>query len=244
VAHPIELTDQDSGTDKAPVIYRARGGEVARIVGGRTVTDWQRVTDPAILKRLDAAAHSKVFQANLKALGITDLQGIGNAGVYQSDPGLELFFQDQPITLARYPNSGYLHIADVLDPAGVVTSGQAKTPDGRFVCDDPRPARWVGEKGIWLHGFWVWDWADQRIPLGSVAPSTHTLSLVSQPGRSYEIRKGQWFYAENALPELDSPGEWYLDRETSILNFWPPAALSTGQTVVSIVRDPFQLNNV
>lgn len=244
LARPIELTDQDTGTDNAPILYRARRGEVVRIVGGRTVTGWQPVTTETILKRLDPAAQGKVFQADLKALGINDLQGIGNAGVYQSDPGLELFFQDQPMTLARYPNTGYLHIADVLDANGVVKSGQAKTPGGRFVCNDPRPARWVGEKDIWLHGFWVWDWADQRIPLGTVTPSNHSLSLPAQPGRSYEIRKGQWFYAENALPELDSPGEWYLDRDTSILYFWPPSALSSGQTIVSIVRDPFQLNNV
>jgi Right handed beta helix region len=244
LARPIELGDQDSGTDNAPVVYRARRGEVARIVGGRIVTGWQPVTDEAVLKRLDAVAKGKVFQADLKALGITDLQGIGNAGVYQSDPGLELFFKDQPMTLARYPNSGYLHIANVLDAQGVVQSGQAKTPDGRFVCDDPRIARWAGEKSIWLHGFWVWDWADQRIPLGSVTLSNHSLSLPIQSGRSYEIRKGQWFYAENALCELDRPGEWYLDRETGILYFWPPAPLSSGQAVVSAVRDPFQLNNV
>jgi Right handed beta helix region len=244
LARPLELTDRDSGTDNAPVVYRARQGEVAKIVCGRTVTGWQPTTNSTILKRLDPAAQGKVFRADLKALGITDLQGIGNAGVYQSDPGLELFFKDQPMTLARYPNSGYLHIADVLDTNGIVKSGQARTPDGRFVCNDPRLARWVEEKSIWLHGFWVWDWADQRIPLGSVTLSNHSLSLPIQSGRSYEIRKGQWFYAENALCELDRPGEWYLDRETGILYFWPPAPLSSGQAVVSVVRDPFQLNNV
>ena len=241
---PVELTEQDSGTPNAPIVYRGRRGEVVRIVAGRAVTNWQPVTDPAILKRLDPAAQGKVSQADLKALGLTDLQGIGNAVTYQSDPGLELFFQDKPMILARYPNSGYLHIAEVLDASGVVKSGQAQTPEGRFVCDDPRTTRWVGEKGIWLHGFWVWDWADMRIPLGTVDPATHSLALASQPGRAHEIRKGQWFYAENVLSELDSPGEWYLDRETSILYFWPPADLSAGQAVVSIVRDSFQLNNV
>ena len=40
LARPIELGDQDSGTDNAPVVYRARRGEVARIVGGRIVTGW------------------------------------------------------------------------------------------------------------------------------------------------------------------------------------------------------------
>ena len=229
LARPVELNEKDSGTDNAPIVYRARRGEVVKIVSGRSVTGWQPVTAPAVLNRFEPAAQGKVFQADLKALGITDLQGIGNAGVYQSDPGLELFFQDRPMTLARYPNSGYLHIADVLDTNGIVKSGQARTPEGRFVCDDPRTARWVQEKGIWLHGFWVWDWADQRIPLGSVTLSNHSLSLPIQSGNSYEIRKGQWFYAENALCELDRPGEWYLDRETSILYFWPPAPFLQGR---------------
>ncbi|HOC01188.1 MAG TPA: right-handed parallel beta-helix repeat-containing protein [Verrucomicrobiota bacterium] len=244
LARPLALTDQDSGTPIAPIVYRARRGEAVRIVGGRAVTGWQLVTDQAILKRLERAAQNKVYQADLKALGISDLQGIGNAGVYQSDPGLELFFRDQPMTLARYPNSGYLHIADVLDANGIVKSGQVQTAQAKFVCEDPRLARWVGEQGIWLHGFWFWDWADQRIPLGTVDPATRTLGLAPQSGHSYGIRKGQWFYAENVLPELDSPGEWYLDRETSILYFWPPAPLASGQAVVSIVRDPIQLNDV
>ena len=100
------------------------------------------------------------------------------------------------------------------------------------------------EKGIWLHGFWVWDWADQRIPLGRLDPASRTLSLAGQPGRNYDLRKGQWFYAENVLPELDSPGEWYIDRQSGLLYFWPPAPLRDGDVVVSVTRDLFQLNDV
>ncbi len=237
LARPLELSDQDSGAENAPIVYRARQGEVVKIVGWRVVTGWQPVTDPAVLKRLDPAAGGKVFQADLKALGITDLQGINDARTYQSDPGLELFFQDQPMTLARYPNSGYMRMASVLDADGKPQTGDVTTAEGKFVCDDPRPARWAGEKGIWLHGFWVWDWADLRIPLASVDAAARTISLGPSPGRTFQLRSGRWFYAENVLPELDSPGEWYLDRDTGILYFWPPAALSEGQAVVSVVRD-------
>ncbi|MCL5097624.1 MAG: alpha-L-fucosidase, partial [Candidatus Omnitrophica bacterium] len=228
---------------RGQIEYAARKGEEVRIVGGRTVTGWKPVTDPAVLERLDPAARKQVFQADLKALGITDLEGIGHAGTYQSDPGLELFFADKPMTLARYPNQGYMKIAGVLDTNGVAASDRASSPDGRFVCDDPRTARWMKEKGVWLHGFWVWDWADERIPLGKIDPAAHTIGFAPRPGRSYEVRKGQWFYAENVLPELDSPGEWYLDRDTSILYFWPTASLDSGKTVVSRVRDLFQFNN-
>src|SRR3990172_2231314 len=244
LSQPFELAETDSGAENAPIVYRARQGETVKLVGGREVTGWQQVTDPAALNRLDESARGQVWQADLKAVGITDLEGIGRAGTYQSDPGLEVFFQDKPMTLARYPNSGYMHIASALDADGKPATDIVTTPEGKFVCDDPRPARWVHEKDVWLHGFWVWDWADQRIPLGSVDAAAHTISLGPAPGRTYPLRAGRWFYAENVLPELDSPGEWYLDRDTSILYFWPPAPLSSGKVVVSVVRDLLRLSGV
>ena len=242
---PLELAAEDSGAENAPVVYRARRGETVRLSGGRVVTGWKQVGDPAVLKRLDAPARGQVWQADLKAQGITDLEGIGRAGTYRSDPGLEVFFQDKPMTLARYPNSGYMKIAKAFGAEGEGRArGIVTSPDGKFVCDDPRPARWAGEKGVWLHGFWVRDWADIRIPLASVDAAARTVSLGPRPGRTYSVRAGQWFYAENVLPELDSPGEWYLDRDTSILYFWPPAPLSSGRVVVSVVRDLVRLKDV
>ena len=244
LSRPLELTEQDSGTENAPIVYRASKGETVKVVGGREVTAWEQVTNPAALDRLDASARGQVWQADLKALGITDLQGINSARTYQSDPGLEVFFRDKPMTLSRYPNSGYMHIVGVRNSEGNLQKGDVTAPGGKFVCDDPRPARWVDEKGIWLHGFWRRDWCDVRVPLGSVDAAASTIRLGLPPGQAFNIRSGQWFCAENVLPELDSAGEWYLDRETSVLYFWPTAPLSSGKVVVSVVRDLFRLDDV
>ena len=244
MSEPLELSAQDSGTQTSPIVYRARPGETVKLVGARAVTGWKPIADSTVLARLDESARGQVWQADLEAQGITDLQGIGAATTYQSDPGLEVFFQNQPMTLARYPNSGYLLIASALDASGSPGTGIVTTAEGKFKCEDPRPARWVGEKDIWLHGFWVYDWADVRIPLGSVNPAARTISLGPQSGRSFRMRTGQWFYAENVLSELDSPGEWYLDRDTAILYFWPPVSLSSGKVVVSVVRDMVRLDDV
>ena len=243
LAGPLLLTSQDSGTEKTPIVYRACQGETVKLVGGRVVTGWKLAADTAVLQRMSASARGQVWQADLKALGITDLQGIGNAKRYQSDPGLEVFFRDQPMTLARYPNSGYMHITGAVDANGNSKTGDVTAPLGKITCDDPRPFCWTGEKDIWLHGFWLRDWADVRLPLGGMDPVAHTLSLGAKPG-PYRVRTGQWFYAENVLPELDRPGEWYLDRESAILYFWPPEPLTSGQVVVSVVRDLVRLDDV
>ena len=241
---PFELAAEDSGAPEAPIVYRARRGETARLVGGRVLANWQALADPAVLDRLPEPARGQVWQADLKAAGVADLEGIHGATTYQSDPGLELFFQDKPMTLARYPNSGYMRIASALDDEGKPQPGTVTTAKGAFLCDDPRPSRWVTEKDVWLHGFWIWDWADRRIPLASVDPAARSISLGPREGQTFGIRTGQWFYAENVLAELDSPGEWYLDRDSSILYFWPPAPLSSGKVVVSVVRDLVRLDGV
>jgi len=244
MSEPLEFTSEDSGTSARPVEYRAKIAGKVRLVGGRVVTGFKAVTDPGLLARMDPKASRNVFQADLNANGITDFQIINSPASYQSDPGLEVFFKDKPMTLARYPNEGYMKIADVYDDNGVVKSGQTTAGTGKFACDDPRIARWAGEKGIWMHGFWFWDWADQRIPLASVDPAKKTISMETHQTSAYGIRRGQWFYAENVLPELDSPGEWYLDRETGMLLIWPTASLKSGRVMVSVVRDPIRMNNV
>ena len=244
LAQPLQLTAQDSGTPDAAIVYQARAGETAKLVGGRAVTGWTLVADPDELARLDESARGQVWKADLRVQGIIDLEGINSAKTYQSDPGLEVFFQDQPMTLARYPNSGYMTIAHALDADGKPAAGIVTSAEGKFVCEDPRPARWAGQKDIWLHGFWVYDWADIRIPLRTVDPASRTVSLGPRPGQSFRVRSGQWFYAQNILCELDSPGQWYLDRDTAILYFWPPGPLESGRVVVSVVRDLIQLDDV
>jgi len=58
-----------------------------RLVGGRVVSGWKPVTDPAVLKRLTEFGTRPGWQADLKALGITDLQGINDAKELPVRPG-------------------------------------------------------------------------------------------------------------------------------------------------------------
>ena len=72
VARPLVLTAEDAGTAEAPVTYRACPEARVVLSGSRTLADWQPVTDAAVLERLDLAARGKVFQADLRALSITE----------------------------------------------------------------------------------------------------------------------------------------------------------------------------
>jgi len=244
---PFELSEADSGSDGAPVVYRARQGEEVRLVGGHVVKDFQPVTDPAILERLPPGARGKVLQANLKVLGITDFGAVKGGG-------LELFFDGKPMTLARWPNEGFIRIADLVGGDPVDVRGTKGDRIGKFMYEGDRAKRWVGEKDIWVHGYWFWDWADQRHKVESIDTEKRVIA-VAPPYHGYGYRKGQWFYGFNILAELDMPGEWYLDRDTGVLYFWPPQALENldrktsapierGQPTVSVAETLVTMTDV
>ena len=58
----LELTAADSGAAKAQITWRAYEDERVRILGGRTLTGFTRVTDPAILARFYEQARGHIVQ--------------------------------------------------------------------------------------------------------------------------------------------------------------------------------------
>ena len=153
----FELSAQDSGTDAAPIVYRARPGETVRLIGGQRVTDWKPVADPAVLQRLRAGRARQGLAGRPAGPGHHRLRRRPPAG------GLELFFQDRPMTVARWPNEGFVKIVRGAGPdARRRPRHQGLRQEGMFTYEGDRPRRWAGEKDVWLHGYWFWDWADQR----------------------------------------------------------------------------------
>jgi len=238
----LAFTPPDSGTAEAPITYRVAEGDNVRLCGGVNITDWRPVTAPEILERLPDEARGHVLQADLAAHGVTDFGGpLYGSASHTSDPGLELFFRDDRMTVARYPNEGFLHIAALAVEDGYHVRGTPGSRTGRFRVDGEaeRLRRWAAEPGAMLHGYWFWDWADQRLAVQQIDPETGEITLDQTNPHHYGYRVGHWFYAFNLLCELDQPGEWYLDRQKGILYFWPPEPMQRGSDVtVSVLRDP------
>jgi hypothetical protein len=233
---PFELTEEDSGTMDAPVVYRAEKLGGTRVLGGPVITGFQPVTDPAALERLDESARGMVVSVNLPSLGITDF-GPANGG------GLELFFNQQPMQISRWPNEGFVKISKVLDDDPFVIHGQHGDRTGRWVYDGDRPIRWQDEKDAWLYGYWFWDWSAEHQKIKNIDTENRIIEL-EKPYHHYGFRKGQWYYAMNLLSEIDMPGEWYLDRESGDLFFWPPASLDDAEVFVSVQPAAVKMSEV
>ena len=132
---------------------------------------------------------------------------------------------------------------DVLEPEAKSVRGIKRSKVGKFFYEGDRPLRWLKEKDLWLHGYWFWDWSPKRQQVESIDPQKRLITL-KPPASGDGYRQGQWYYAFNALSELDQPGEWYLDRDAHTLYFWPPGPLDEGTVVASLLPTLVSMQNV
>ena len=240
----FELNEKDSGTLENPIIYSAYPGEEVHINGSKNIpsSSFTPVNDPQNLHLLLPEAQKQVYQVNLKKLGITDFgthKQYGHALPVVPAP-LELVFNHQIVQLARYPNDGFIQIGKVIDPGSVPRiQDYINIRGGTFEYTDPRHERWVNSEDVWLQGTFKYGYADDKIKIEKIDTLNKQIKL-STP-HMYGIGSGEEFnhyIALNILEELDSPGEWYLDRETGILYFWPPDEINNSQISVSMMEEP------
>jgi hypothetical protein len=227
------LDARDSGTAAAPITWRAFDREAVRLVGGRSLPAdrFQPVKDKSVLARLSADARKRVRCLDLNALGIKDLSElpVKFGGACKA---MELFYEDEPMQLARWPNEGWVTIKEVIDRG----SREEKRP-GTFVYSEDEQSKWDVSKGVWLHGYWCHDWAAETIKVGKIDPTTKRITLAAVHnygiGASHSWNKvPRRYYALNLLDELDAPGEWFLDAQAGKLYFWPPSRLKDKRNIV------------
>ncbi len=246
----IDFTKEDSGTKDAPITYRAYPGEYVEFVGGIDIEfdQFKQVTDSNILSKVvDETAKSKLVSINLKDLGLTEIPEPELIGQYSYTYGMaelydhpkptyaaaELMVNGQLQTLARYPNDGFMEISDIVHNGAIPRnwaddkkeSADYVQPEDRFndpftiVINDDRLEYWKDVKDMIIYGKFYVAWADQSVYVANVDPLNKT--ITSTHPSCYGVSIGQPVYVFNLIEEIDMPGEYYIDKESGELYYYP-----------------------
>lgn len=192
---PLVLQPQDSGSRERPVVYAACPGERPVFSGGRRIAGWQKGT-------------GNLWQVELPEVRF-------GAWYFR-----QLFVGGQRRQRARSPNTGYHRIAALIPGPPIPNAKPVARDKFVFAPGDLQPWDQLNDVNVVL----MHSWETSIHPLKSVDTASNTVQFAAPMKEWWSI--GYWedaqrYYVENAFELLDQPGEWYLNRATGVLSYWP-----------------------
>ncbi len=193
---PIVFTAADSGTEQCPIRYQAHPGEKPVISGGLAIRGWQADDSRQSRTRCDG----KLWRAPVPSAETGEPWRFN-----------QLFVDGGRRTRARVPNKGSFLRTD-----GPLSKGNAR--------------------GFYFHEGDVKPWDRLRevifVVYHSWETSIHHVRFVDTEACVVELHEpapwpmGRWerqqrYYVENVFEGLDEPGEWYLDRDSGTVYYYP-----------------------
>lgn len=181
---PVIFSENDSGSESAPITYKAYPGEAPYILGGEKLKlDW------------------KPFK-----------KGIFKATVPESVVFESFFVNDELQVLARYPN---------FNPEAEIFNGFAAD------CISPdRVKTWKSPEGGYFHVIHGYEWGGFHFQIiGKKNKTELEFAGGLQNNRPEGGQHEKFRFVENIFEELDTLNEWYLDKKSSTLYYYPDPAI-------------------
>ena len=216
-------------------------GETVVFTGGITVnpTKVLRLSRTEYKNEFPEFLQNKIGVLDLREIGVTDfgnLRSVGFSRPYMPS-WLELFINDNPAHLARWPNDSTVLMGNVLDKGSVVRNGDQTNRGGKFSYGTARPATWQHSNDIWISGYFNYGYAEDAVKLAAIDTLDGTFTTAQPHLYGFESGKAwnRW-YAYNIQEEIDQHGEYYLDRERGLLFFYLPSLIT--KLDLSLLKEP------
>ena len=228
---PLTFAPEDSGSSQAPVIYAASPGEFVTLSAGRKLScSWSNYAN-----------------------------GIAMTPVPAGSDFTQLFVNGKRQIRARYPNydssepgkSGYVHAAGPIPP-GTTNPYAGPDEDMTFSTQAPRGVRfdpatftkrkWANPEDAEIHIFQAAYWGNLQWKIKGIDFVTNTIWFGDggqQIGAKWSkdpavLNKRSVFFIDNVFEELDSPGEWFLDKRKSILYYYPAPGVDLANALIEV----------
>lgn len=226
---PFTVDRQVTGNGRHKLVLAGAGAPQTLFSGARPLR-FNRVS-AALLKEKNLSPNLVV--ASLKEAGVIEVPKFSDKKFGQAVmPEIELFYRGTRMPIARWPNSGYAKTDSV------------KTIDGRvvFTVKGRDVTAYKTEQDLRVGGYFMHNWADDTLQVKGIDSAGRVSFAATQP--TYGVATDRRVFFENALVDIDMPGEWHIDRDLGLLYFLPPKPLQADEVQVSQAVNGLVLNRV
>ena len=149
----------------------------------------------------------------------------------------ELFINDKPCNVSRYPTNGWLTISGYKTETVNVFSEVVGDMREGFFYEDDTPKAWSENSEIWIRGYWCYDWASscERI---DVWDKEKGYIKTAAPYGLYGYQKGQRFCFLNAKEGVKNAGDYAIDYADNTLCFLPYDKKDDQEVSISVTATP------
>lgn len=229
----LTFTEEDSGTEESPVIWKAYNDETVTVTAGTglNASDFVTVTDESILNRLPEEARGNVLEIDLTKAGI---ESVAETDFVNNAP-YQLIVGDEAQVTAKWPNVGYGRTGTVKDAASRMDSGPRKK-GFTYDLNEARSIRWETATDAWLSGFWLMEYTMDFSKVTDVDSEMMTISGKHPTvwGSGGDAR----YYICNLLEEIDQPSEFFLDTQALKLYYYPIEGWESKNLIVATTNVP------
>jgi hypothetical protein len=216
---PFVFYPEDSGSEQKPIKFEAYPGENPVMSGGqRIIEKWKPYCDGIWMCEIP-----DVIEKNLDFT--------------------QLFINGKRQIRARYPNfnpaepgiTGYIYPAQT----------ELAWPHTEFQYNPETftTKKWAKPHEAVLHIFGMNYWGNLQWEINDIDWNSHTIKLGRGGFQINDVMQGRdatgidhrsRFFIENVFEELDSPGEWYLDKEKGILYVIPEEGIDLNDALIEV----------
>ena len=193
---PVVINPSTRDSAVQPIIINRYQNQRVILSGGREIKGWKKQTNGWLTTTIPEVA----------------------AGQWRFR---QLFVNGVSRPRARKPNKGFLIVKGMPE-------GTPKTADYHKDCQsfeytkgDINPG-WknLEEAEVIVYHFWT----DSHLPIQSIDEKTNLITFKHKAGKVFTddfTENGARYIIENVYEEIDTPGEWYLDRTSGKLTYFP-----------------------
>ncbi|MGL4942769.1 MAG: right-handed parallel beta-helix repeat-containing protein [Thermoguttaceae bacterium] len=204
LTEPVAFTPEDSGSESAPITYRAVSGAKVTFSGGKKIAGWTKQANGVWTTKVPEVAEGKWYFE-------------------------QLYVNGHRATRCRTPNApDYLYTARTADSVTNPETGEeAALPNRSFHATRSDVAQLESlstneMRDVMFTVYHSWETSAHRvawIDFKTGEPAVVFTGDASWPMMQWEPR--QRYHIENFYAALDVPGEWFLERATGTLSYIP-----------------------